>query len=197
MTASLHEMATARDLLFGTTAHEPAVATAEELRRSRALDRLVVVAPGLATPIVNEVAKATDDLLSSSLFDMVMSGWKRYDALRQAAKRTRDASGTRESVAMATHTVKAEQHPSVELYIDGKSKGIVEMTLLITFTLAGVLAVVERGRLMRIESGNCTVSGSLTVAGVEAAKRRHTFDLPGAIALRGGIPLIEITSRTE
>ena len=137
-----------------------------------------------------------DGLLSLNLVDLAAAGWKKYDALRQAAKRTRDAPKSQEVVAMATHKIDLTHHPFVELYIDGTSTSTIDMTLEITFTMTGVLAVVEQARLTAIKCGTCTVAGSLTVAGIEAAKKQRKFDLPGAVRLRHGIALLETTSDT-
>jgi len=189
MTTPLDEKATARDLLLSVDGTR-----ADELRQSGALDKLLAAAPRLAQPIGDEIAKATDDVLSVNLVDVVAAGWKKYEALSKAARRTLEDPSTRESVVMVTHTIESKQHASVELYVDGTSRGTMEMTLRIAFTLAGVIAVVEQGRLTAITTGNCTVAGSLTVADVEAANKKRTFDLPGAIRLSGGIPLVETYS---
>jgi Protein of unknown function (DUF2510) len=196
MTTPLNETATVRDLLFGDVPGTPTDALTESLREHGTVRALIPGLPGLTAAAEREVADATDGLLSLNLVDLVAAGWKKYDALRHAAKRTRDAPKTEEVVAMATHKIDSSHHPSVELYVDGKSIGTIEMTLQITFTMAGVIAVVKQARLTAIKSGNCTVAGSLTVAGIEAAKKQRKFDLPGAVWLRHGIALLEAAADT-
>ena len=190
MTAPLNETATLRDLLYGDAPGTPIHAVTESLREHGTVRALTPGVPGLAA-VEREVANAMDGLLSLNLVDLAAAGWKKYDALRDAAKRTRDAPNTEEVVALATHKIESTHHPSVELYVDGKSIGTIEMTLEITFTMSAVLAVVKQARLTAIKSGNCTVAGSLTVAGFEVAKKQRKFDLPGAVRLRHGIALLE------
>lgn len=190
MTTPLNETATLRDLLFGDEPGTPTDALSESLREHGTLRALTPELPGLAA-VEREVATAMDGLLSANLVDLAEAGWKKYDALIQAAKRTRSAPNTEEVVAMATHKIDSRHHPCVELHVDGESIGTIEMTLQITFTMAAVLAVVKQGRLTAIKSGSCTVAGSLTVAGIEAAKKQRRFDLPGAVRLRHGIALLE------
>ena len=190
MTAPLNETATARDLLFGDVPGTPIDALTESLREHGTVRALTPGVPGLAA-VEREVANAMDGLLSLNLVDLAAAGWKKYDALRHAAKRTRDAPKTEEVVALATHKIESTHHPSVELHVDGTSIGTIEMTLEITFTMAAVLAVVKQARLTAIKSGNCAVAGSLTVAGFEVAKKQRKFDLPGAVRLRHGIALLE------
>jgi hypothetical protein len=190
MTTPLDETATLRDLLFGDEPGTPIDALTASLHEHGTVRALIPGLPGLAA-VEREVANAMDGLLSLNLVDLAAAGWTKYDALRQAAKRTRDAPNTEEVVAMATHKIDSTYHPSVELYVDGESISTIEMTLQITFTMAGVLAVVKQARLTAIRSGSCTVAGSLTVAGIEAAKKQRKFDLPGAVRLRHGIALLE------
>ena len=190
MTAPLNETATLRDLLFGDAPGTPIDAVTESLREHGTVRALTPGLPGLAA-VEREVANAMDGLLSLNLVDLAAAGWTKYDALRRAAKRTRDAPKTEEIVALATHKIESTHQPSVELNVDGTSIGTIEMTLEITFTMAAVLAVVRQARLTAIKSGNCTVAGSLTVAGFEVAKKQRKFDLPGAVRLRHGIALLE------
>jgi hypothetical protein len=188
MTTPLNETATLRDLLFGDEPGTPIDALTESLHEHGTLRALTTSLPGLGA-VEREVANAMDGLLSGNLVDLAAAGWTKYDALIQAAKRTHDAPNTEEVVAMATHKIESSHHPSVELHVDGNSIGTIEMALEITFTMAAVLAVVKQGRLTAIRSGSCTVAGSLTVAGIEAAKKQRKFDLPGAVRLRHGIAL--------
>jgi Protein of unknown function (DUF2510) len=191
MTApDLNETATVRDLLFGEGPGTPTDALAESLRGHGTI-RALPALPGLSTAVEREVASATDGLLGLNLAELAASGWKKYDALRQAARRTRDAPTAEEIVALATHTIESSHHPAVELFIDGKSMGTIEIELQIAFTMAGVLAVVRQARLTSIRSGTCTVTGSLAMQQIVITKRQRRFDLPGAIRLRHGLPLLE------
>ena len=152
--------------------------------------------PGLTAAVDREVAAATDGLLSLNLADVAAAGWKKYDALRQAARRTRDAPTTQEVVALATHNIQSSHHPTVELFIDGKSIATIEIELQIAFTMAGMLAVVRQARLTAIRSGTCTVTGSLAIQQTVITKRQRRFDLPGAVRLRHGVPLLEPAAST-
>jgi hypothetical protein len=190
-TPSLNETATVRDLLFADTPVAPTDQLAESLREHGTVRSLVTRFPGLTTAAEREVATQTDGLLSLNLFDLAAEGWKRYAALKDAARRTRDAPITEEIVALVTHRIASRHHPSVEVFVDGKSVGTVEIELTVTFEMAGVLAVVREGRLTAIKSGRCTVTGTLAIQRIEAAKRQHRFDLPGAVHLQHGVPLLD------
>jgi hypothetical protein len=157
----------------------PAAACAHALIARLALPALTAVAE-------REVAKAADGLLSMNLADLAATGCKRYKALRQAGYRTRTAPTAEEIVALATHRTESSHHPTIDVYIDGKSVVNIEVAINGAFNMAGVLAVVRQAHLVAIKSGNCTVSGNLAVHGVTAAQKQRRFDLPG----RSGIALL-------
>ena len=144
-TAALDDTATVRDLLFGDVPDEPTDVLAKSLREHGTIRALIPGLPGLTAAVDREVAAATDGLLSLNLADVAAAGWKKYEALRQAARRTRDAPTTQEVVALATHNIESSHHPTVELFIDGKSIATIEIELQIAFTMAGMLAVVQQG----------------------------------------------------
>jgi hypothetical protein len=189
-TAALNDTATVRDLLFGGVPIEPTDALAESLREHGTVKALVTGFPGLTAVVEREVATETDGLLSPNLLDLAVAGWNRYEALREAARRTRDAPTTEEVVALATHRIEYNHHPSVELFIDGKSVGTIEVGLAVAFDMAGVLAVVRQARLTEIRSGKCTVTATLAIERAVVAKQQRKFDLPGAVRLRHGVALL-------
>lgn len=190
-TAALNEAATVRDLLFGGMALEPTDALAESLREHGTVKTLVTGFPGLTAVVEREVATAASGLLSMNLLDLAVAGWKRYEALTKAARRTRDAPTTEEIVALATHRIESSHHPTIELFIDGKSVGTIEVELSVAFDIAGVLAVVRQARLTAIRSGNCTATGTLAIEQTVVAQRQRRLDLPGAVHLHNGVASLE------
>jgi hypothetical protein len=193
-TSALNETATVRDLLFGGVSVEPADALAESLREHGTVETLVTGFTGLTAAagraVEGEVATVADDLLAPNLLDLAVAGWNRYEALKDAARRTRDAPTAEEVVALVTHRIESNHRPSVELFIDGKSVGAIELELDVAFEMAGVVAVVRQARLMAIRSGNCTITGTLAIAQARVAEQRRQFDLPGAVRLRHGVALL-------
>lgn len=190
-TAALNETATVRDLLFGGMPVEPTDALAESLHEHGTVKAFVTGLPGLTVVVEREVATEVGGLLSLNLLDLAVAGWNRYKALMDAARRTRDAPTTEEVVALATHRIESSHHPTVELFIDGKSVGTIEVELDVAFDMAGVLGVVREARLTAIRSGTCTVTGTLAVERIVVAQRERQFDLPGAVRLHHGVALLE------
>jgi hypothetical protein len=61
----------------------------------------------------------------------------------------------------------------------------------------GLLAAVRRGRLTGIQAGTCDITGTLKIADTQVARRKKSLDLPLAIRLKQGIPLLDDAARPQ
>ncbi|MFJ8434840.1 hypothetical protein ACIQ9P_26415 [Kitasatospora sp. NPDC094019] len=194
-TATLSDPATARALLFGTDQPGGAVdALAQSLRRQDTVATLLRGVPRLTgaagRAVEHEVATALDRQLGRDLFGFAAAGWSRYTALTAAARRTRADPSSEEVVALADHRISSANSPRVDLLVDGAPVGSVRMELTVDIELAGIVAVVRQARLVALRAGSCTVTGTLTVDQEKIVRRSRRYDLPGAVRLRNGIPLL-------
>lgn len=89
-------------------------------------------------------------------------------------------------MSLTTHKIDSSHHPTVDLFLDGKSIVTIGIEVEVARSIAGVLAVVQHGRLTEIKSGSCAVSGLLAVQQIEITKRQRKFDLPA----RSGCTLV-------
>jgi hypothetical protein len=185
VTTPLHDTATVRDVFFDGDSDQP-VDALTQLMRDRGTN-VGVFPPGLIDVARHELADATTEFMSMNLADVAAAGWKKYDALKKAARRTPDA---KELVSLTTHKIASSHHPSVDLFLDGKRIATVDIELEVALTVAGMIAVVKQGKLTDIQSGSCTASGSLAVQGIDMIKRQRRFDLYGAVRLGHGVPVV-------
>jgi hypothetical protein len=188
-TPILIETATVRDVIFDGVHGEPVDALAKSLRGQGAIGSTGVSA-ALRGAVVREVAREVSDLLGMDLGDIAIAGWNRYERLRDAARRTQDAPTRTEFVEMVKHQIISSHRPSIEVFIDGTPGPTIHTGVDVIFEMVAVVAVVSQGQLTAIESGKCTVTATLTVEGAVIAKKQRQFDLPGAIRLRHGVPLL-------
>ncbi|MCV7172991.1 hypothetical protein H7I41_24000 [Mycobacterium manitobense] len=186
MTLEPHREATLRDFFFGPDA---CAELTRSLKDNATARRLLPGYPGLTAIVEREVAKATDGFLDTNPTDLVASAWRRYDKLRQAAIRSH-ATGIEERVTMVTHRIESSHHPKIEIYIDGTRRATVDLAITLAFDMAGIVAVVQRTRVVAIEAGNCTVTGELTAQGVTLTKRQRQWGFPGAVRMHGGIAVL-------
>ncbi|SEA92038.1 MULTISPECIES: hypothetical protein [unclassified Mycobacterium] len=187
--SELTETVTVRDLLYCDAAVEPTRALTDSLHQSGTVNNLVARFPGVTPLVEGEVARQTDEQLSLSLLDLAVEGWKKFDELVAAARRTRDNSAARETVKLATHKIEFSHPWTVEVFVNGRSAGTVEVELTVCFDMDLVVLVVQQGRITAVESGRCTIAGALQIAGAEVIKRQARFDLRLRISLGHGLIL--------
>ena len=138
----------------------------------------------------HEICTATDDLLSLDLVDVLMTAWRKHAALVAAARRTAAAPGSSEVVDMASHHITVTQRPYIDLLCDEVRVGRVQLELRLDFTVAGLVAVVRAGCLVAVQAGHCTVTATLIIESEQVATRSAHLDLPLAVRLGAGIPLL-------
>ena len=192
--SALTETVTIRDLLYGDATVEPTQALADSLQQSGTVSNLVARFPGVSSLVESEVAKQIDGLLSESLLDLAADGWKKFAELMDAARRTRDNAAARETVKLVAHRIEFSHPWTVEVFVNGKSAGTLEVELTVSLDVDLVVLVVQRGRITAIESGRCIVTAALEIAQAEVVKRQGRFNLGGEILLGHGLMLAEPTA---
>lgn len=183
---------TALGLLFGPDAGAlddlaQRIASADPERLGRALAGLPKATRQAA---IREVAAATAGLLNVNLTDVLVAGWRKYQDLTSAARRTLAAPNSTELVQLATHQVAEAQQPYVSVLVDGRRVATLNLELSIVFDVSALLAGVRAGRLVAVHSGRCNITVTLALEGAVVATRRAHLELPGVVALGGGIRLL-------
>ena len=186
---------TALALLFGPDQETPA-AVAERLRSADigtdlrgALDSLPPLTRAAA---VDQVTMAAAGLLDINLADLVAAGWQKHADLTAAARRTLAAPGSTDLVDLASHRVSTAQEPYVTVLVDGHRVATIRFGLSLAFEISALLAEIKAGKLVALHSGRCVVTGTLAIQDINVLTRQARIDLPGVIALRGGIRLLPV-----
>ena len=138
----------------------------------------------------HQISTATEDLLNLDLVDVLMTAWRKHAALVAAARRTTAAPGSSEVVDLATHRITVTQRPYIDLLCDEVRVGRLQLELRLDFTVAGLVAVVRAGLLVAVQAGHCTIAATLLIEGEQVATRSAHLDLPLAVRLGAGIPLL-------
>ncbi|MBD0741416.1 hypothetical protein [Streptomyces sp. CBMA152] len=192
-TAPVVEPLTVRALLLGPE-EEAAEVLAEALHDHRAAAGVLPGGHGLTSPasraVEGELATVLNGFLDLDLVSLLAMGWNRYQALREAARRTRRYPASEEVVALATHRITSRHHPSVDLLVDGAPAATVGVDLIVVFKISGLIAVVRDGLLVAVRSGQCAVEVKLAVRDIEVASRKGQLDLPATLRLREPIDLL-------
>lgn len=187
---------TARTFLLGAEEAERAVGRSlSDLGVARsALEGLHHLSDSALKSVDREIGVVVGGLLDVDLEEALLSGWRRYDALRQAAKRTLAAPGSEEVLALATHRVTSTYHPEVDLFVDDVTVKTLEFELNIVFDITGVSAVVRLGDLVALRGGDCLVTATLALQGERLAERQGHVDLALLVQLDPPVPLVDTTA---
>jgi hypothetical protein len=172
-------------------------ALADALTENGALSSVAAAATTLSRAglgaVGHEIAVLAHGLLDLDLADVVVAGWCKFADLTAAAKRTLTTPGNAEIVELATHSITWTHNPQVAVLVNGTRVATVRFDMSIKFTIKALVAAVHHGRLIRLDSGGCDVTGTLAAEGKQLAKRQAHFQLPLLLHLGNGIPLLGTT----
>jgi hypothetical protein len=137
-----------------------------------------------------QVSATVGHLLDMDLGAMLVSGWQTYGALHTAARNTVAAPGSSDMVHLASQEVRWDGRPTVDVYISGARVYRLELTITVLLELHSLVATVRRGRLVGLRSGRCKVTVRVSWSGGVLIEREGRFELPLAVTLGAGIPLL-------
>jgi hypothetical protein len=93
-------------------------------------------------------------------------------------------------VPLARHTIASVHSPGVEILLDETVIDRITLNLELALVLDVIVLAIRDGRIIAIESGQCTVTCGLKFGDVVLLPiESPVFELPGAIELGEGIPL--------
>ncbi|GAB2861833.1 hypothetical protein GCM10027176_74730 [Actinoallomurus bryophytorum] len=139
---------------------------------------------------IREVSTIGAELLSPDLGGLLVTGWRKYATLVQAARRTAAMPGREEIVDVITHRIGVAAHPSVELLVNEVRVTTINFALMLELEIRALTAVIKAGHVVALESGTCATTASIAVEGVTVAIRTAEFGLPMLIHVGDGIPLL-------
>jgi hypothetical protein len=150
---------------------------------------------GSAVAVVNrEIATVASGVLDLNLGDLLVSGWRKYSKLVQAAERTVATPGSEEVVVLASHRVTSSHQPYVDLFIDDVKVMTLKFALKVVFDLNGLVAVVRSGELTALRSGECVVTATLALEDVPLTQRQRRIDLAVVMPLDRPVHLVDTTA---
>jgi hypothetical protein len=160
-------------------------ATATDERRARPLRTLGAVA---RRALIEEIEAKLRMVMSETLVDLIVGGWRSYAAVMQAIRKSRSQPGVDLVVPLRNHTITAARQHKLDIEVDGFPVMTLSVQLTVHIQLYDAVAVVRDGYLVALRSGQPTASGTVTVDGVTIAQRALTFPLAAELALRSPVP---------
>jgi len=177
-------------VLFGPSEEQHDALTRAVATSGNAGSTLDKLPPAVRDIAAREVASAAAGLLDINLVDVLVAGWRQYQDLTSAARRTLAAPGSSELVELATHRITLSQQPYVAILVDGSQFAKVQLGVSVVFDLSAVLARVRAGFLVGVHAGKCDITATLSIDDEEVVSKQAHIDLPGEITLRREIRLL-------
>lgn len=133
--------------------------------------------------LVEEIEATLRGLLSETLADLVVGGWRVHGAIRAAVRKSRAEPGVDQVVPLQNHTVKADRRHELVIEVDGVKVMTLAACLTVELQVYNAVAVVRDGHLVSVRSGEAHATGDLTVEGVQIARRTLTFPITAELTL--------------
>jgi hypothetical protein len=158
--------------------------TSVERRRLRLLTRVARAA------LAEELIGALRAVLGDTMADVLVAGWSTHETVLAAADETRAHPGSESVVSLADHRLSRAESPSIDLVVDGVRLATLTAQLALTVEVAGAVAFVRDGRLMRVRTTAPSVRASLELEGVLLREDRARLDITGELDLGNGVDLV-------
>ena len=141
------------------------------------------------TRTVGRVGAAAAEFLDLDVVNVMVAGWRKYDALVDAALRTRDTELSL-PVDLAGTSIVLRQHPWVEITWQGTTIGEVHFVVAVDVHVVALGSTVRHGSLVELTSGKVVVTVSLSTLG-EVVSRHADLDPSWVVDLGSGIRIVD------
>ncbi len=147
--------------------------------------------PQVTWPVaLEEIMKKANDLLDISVPELAGAAWNKYQVLRKYTDTKKYPPDETIVAPLATHTIRSEHKPYVEILVGDKPVGRVHFAVDLELTLEGVVLSIRGGKIVGMRLGSCQGKGQLSCEGaVIAEKETRSLPLSGVIPLGEGIPI--------
>ena len=155
-------------------------ARTDDQKRARPLRMLNDVA---RRALSEEIEAKLRMVMSETLVDLILGGWRSYAAVTQAMWKSRSQPGVELIVALRSHTISAERQHDLDIEVDSMRVMTLSSRLGMQIGVNGAVAVVRDGQLLAIRSGQAEADGKVTLEGLQIARSRRAFPLTAHLAL--------------
>ena len=181
-----------RQLLLGDVTDDESTSRLQEELDPEVVDDLLTNASStLRGAAATEVGRAIGAVVNMDVIDALALGWRKHGLLAEAARRTVSSPGSQEVVELASHRITSSYNPNIEVLLDDHRVGQIDVSLILTANVVGLVGVVTRGRLTSLKSGHIDLSAVLKCQGADLAKGERRIYLATEVSLGEGIRLID------
>ena len=138
-------------------------------------DKLKEEAKGIKwTAAMPDLAAKICELLDIKIHFILMTAWKKADALRQALADSKADPERSIYLDLVEHSIDYETNPFVEVKIKAVSVKKITLTVALNFKLKGFSLKVQDGAIIEINTGSCEAKGSIKYDKLTIAEKKLT-----------------------
>ena len=158
----------------------------------RSLPTLAVARAAVSPRFWLAAAKTAPDLVIRlvhvQVADVLTGAWKLHRKLKKFADAKQYPPGTASTVTLATHHIKVNQKPYLEITVDSVPQGKIEFDLELDLTIDAGVLIIQNGRIMRLEAAKAKLTGTVKCEGVVVVERAsREYDWTAGVSFSEGI----------
>jgi hypothetical protein len=112
------------------------------------------------------------ELLDIKIHDVLMTAWKKADALRQALADSKLDPEKSIYLDLAEHSIDYETKPFIDVKIKGASVKKITLTVMLNLKLKGFTLKVQNGAISQIQTGSCEGKGTIKCEKLAIAEKK-------------------------
>ena len=112
------------------------------------------------------------ELLDIRIPDILMTAWKKADALRQALAESQADPERSVYLDLAEHSIDYETQPFIDVKIKGASVKKITLTVMLNLKLKAFTLKVQNGAICEIQTGSCEAKGTIKYDKLPIAEKK-------------------------
>lgn len=157
-------------------------------------DKLKQEAKGIKwTAAMPDLGAKICELLDIKIHDVLMTAWKKAEALRQALAESKADPERSIFLDLAEHSIDYETKPFVDVKIKGASVKKITLTVALNFKLKGFTLKLQNGVIGEIQTGSCEAKGTIKYDRLAIAEKKLSpIKFPLTIKIPNLFPISEV-----
>ncbi|HXI23320.1 MAG TPA: hypothetical protein VNG71_05545 [Pyrinomonadaceae bacterium] len=136
-------------------------------------DKLKQEAKGIKwTAAMPDLGAKICELLDIKIHDILMTAWKKAEALRQALEDSKVDPERSIYLDLAEHSIDYETKPFIDVKIKGASVKKITLTVMLNLKLKGFTLKVQNGAICEIQTGSCEGKGAIKYEKLPIAEKK-------------------------
>jgi hypothetical protein len=100
------------------------------------------------------------ELVDIQIPDVLLTVWKRADAVRAALNESRQTPEKKFEVVLSDHSVKSNHRPHVDVRLRGETVKTLQFSLELKFTVKGGVLEIRNGEINALQMSSCEFTGT-------------------------------------